>query len=386
MLVALLLPAIQAAREAARRTQCNSNLKNISLALQNYHDTYKTFSMGNMHSGNNPLSVPLNTETPQGIGPSWWFGTLPFLEQRNIYDRINSVRPQPAATYNGLGQGKPGITNGQLQNTLQRLVPDYMRCPSSPLPVMETAGGNICLPSYTGIAGGLDIPNTPTGSPFYTNQAWGLPTSSRTYVNAYVVQVGNANALMSESGMLPAGKHVGIRDCTDGTSNTMIVGEQSDWLRSDDPAISIMYHGDSSWTGEGTVDKRGGWLSGTECHLSPGVFFATGGQTPPQPLDPPSRSQLGDATPVWPGKVVHNITTIRYKPDLKRCLAGGNGPAPGCDEKQPDGHNNPLQSPHPGGLLVAFVDGSVQFVSGTTDLAVLLRLAIRDDGQNVRLD
>ena len=50
------------------------------------------------------------------------------------------------------------------------------------------------------------------------------------------------------------------------------------------------------------------------------------------------------------------------------------------------GINNPLQSPHPGGILVAFVDGSVQFISNTTELAVLLRIAIRDDGQNVRFE
>jgi prepilin-type processing-associated H-X9-DG protein len=77
--------------------------------------------------------------------------------------------------------------------------------------------------------------------------------------------------------------------------------------------------------------------------------------------------------------------------DLKRVIDGttsGGGGAPGCSESHISGQgvNNPLQSPHPGGVLVAMVDGSVQFISGTTDLAVFLRLAIRDDGQNVKLD
>ena len=78
----------------------------------------------------------------------------------------------------------------------------------------------------------------------------------------------------------------------------------------------------------------------------------------------------------------YNITTVRYMPDEKRVL--GATAYPGCNEDH--GINNPLQSPHPGGLLVTLVDGSVQFVTATVDLGVLLRLAIRDDSQNVKLD
>ena len=58
VLVALLLPAVSASREAARRTQCNNNLKNIVLSLQNYHDTFRLFPMGAMHSGPNPGGDP----------------------------------------------------------------------------------------------------------------------------------------------------------------------------------------------------------------------------------------------------------------------------------------------------------------------------------------
>jgi prepilin-type N-terminal cleavage/methylation domain-containing protein len=151
ILVALLLPAIQAAREAARRTQCNNNLKNIGMGLWNYHDTYKTFPMGVMRK-----------QIPQGnlsiMGPSWQYGILPFMEQRNIYDKIAQLGraggPQAPAP--------PGF-NANFLNTniagrpLEKLVPDYMRCPSSPLPVMETQTGPICLSTYTGIAGGTDI-------------------------------------------------------------------------------------------------------------------------------------------------------------------------------------------------------------------------------------
>ncbi|HPM81686.1 MAG TPA: DUF1559 domain-containing protein, partial [Candidatus Anammoximicrobium sp.] len=68
ILVALLLPAIQAAREAARRTQCTNNLKQIALSLQNYHDTYKVLPMAGAGTSNGSWGV------------SWWATILPFTE------------------------------------------------------------------------------------------------------------------------------------------------------------------------------------------------------------------------------------------------------------------------------------------------------------------
>jgi prepilin-type processing-associated H-X9-DG protein len=113
----------------------------------------------------------------------------------------------------------------------------------------------------------------------------------------------------------------------------------------------------------GGTGPGGGWLSGT------------------RRVDPVPKVDTPGGPPAAWGADCWNITTVRYPPNLKRVM--GAKPLPGCSDNH--GINNPLQSPHPGGLLVAFVDGSVQFISGTTDLAVLLRLAIRNDGQPVVL-
>ena len=83
ILIALLLPAIQAAREAVKRVQCGNNLKQIGLALHNYHDRYKTFPAGltsvNQWPGNDPQSI------------SWAVLILPFLEEQALFDQAGKL-------------------------------------------------------------------------------------------------------------------------------------------------------------------------------------------------------------------------------------------------------------------------------------------------------
>jgi len=82
VLIALLLPAVQAAREAARRAQCTNNMKQLGLALHNYHDSVGAFPIGRMGIG-------YDYSPQRGQRRTWAFSTLPFFEQNNLFNAIN---------------------------------------------------------------------------------------------------------------------------------------------------------------------------------------------------------------------------------------------------------------------------------------------------------
>src|SRR5271157_1054118 len=89
ILIALLLPAVQSAREAARRAQCANHLKQLGLAIHNYHDVQQRFPPG---------SFPVYYKLPYtfinyGAGGNWHVSLLPFMEQQTIYDKINISHP-----------------------------------------------------------------------------------------------------------------------------------------------------------------------------------------------------------------------------------------------------------------------------------------------------
>src|SRR6476646_8569805 len=90
VLVALLLPAVQAAREAARRMQCSNHLKQIGLALQNYHDTFQSLPYGARARFVNTSSSNTFPGGVQTYGPSWYVGILPFAEQKPLSDLIEA--------------------------------------------------------------------------------------------------------------------------------------------------------------------------------------------------------------------------------------------------------------------------------------------------------
>ena len=103
ILVALLLPAVQAAREAARRMQCGNNLKQIALALHNYHDTYKFFPPGGITEGNCCSRLS---------GGTWTLFILPFAENQPLHDQYTFGGVSPPATT----PAPPGYTNADHYN------------------------------------------------------------------------------------------------------------------------------------------------------------------------------------------------------------------------------------------------------------------------------
>jgi prepilin-type N-terminal cleavage/methylation domain-containing protein len=127
ILIALLLPAVQQAREAARRTQCKNNLKQLGIAIHNYHDTYNRFPQ-----------LTFGTEAPTGAGQwgSEWRGNsvhtmlLPYVEQANIYSRYDLNRFWDA--------NQAGNVNRTLGQTK---IPAFL-CPSDPGIITNGDGGN----------------------------------------------------------------------------------------------------------------------------------------------------------------------------------------------------------------------------------------------------
>jgi prepilin-type N-terminal cleavage/methylation domain-containing protein len=196
ILIALLLPAVQAARESARRTQCSNNLRQIGLALHTYENAAKTLPPGGLHTASG------------GYGHSWWVRILPNIEQDALYTQFDFQ-----SNYTGWVGGDAWGGNRKNRELLRGKMFSWMYCPSSTLPklalnVPEHDFANIMSPTYTGVAGAKDHPTTKNKNP-----------------------VQGVDGKISSGGVLIMLQAVPVGDITDGTSNTLAVVEQSDFCR-----------------------------------------------------------------------------------------------------------------------------------------------------------
>tara|TARA_R110002095_G_scaffold154158_2_gene133990 strand:+ start:1241 stop:2125 length:885 start_codon:yes stop_codon:yes gene_type:complete len=182
ILIALLLPAVQQAREAARRSSCKNNLKQIGIAMHNYHDVHRTLPPG--YLDDDPLA---NVTNHNLLG--WGTFILPYIEQSALYDSIAAVGgfDNNWTTISAMTTASATVPTPYSKVSLSTYI-----CPSDPMGGINTDLSNYGKSNYTGVAG-----NT------YRSTATAIPTGSF-YDNS----------------------KVSFRDYRDGLSNTIIIGER----------------------------------------------------------------------------------------------------------------------------------------------------------------
>lgn len=306
ILVGLLLPAVQAAREAARRMSCSNNMKQIGLAMHNYHDVHRTF----------PVGAFFNSR-----GSNWRALILPFIEETAAHDQIDF---ESGSFWAHSGP----FTNNDVLRTLR--VAGYV-CPSSPhgatniadIPLSRYSTTDITsmVMDYVGVSGATPDLSGRTDACTADNIV-----SGGTYCN---------------NGMMMAHYNKRFRDCTDGTSSTLIIAEQSGNVNGK----------------EASANPLGGWHG----------WVNNSGE---QMLENTSLSSFSSLAAYAGG-----ITTVRYSPN-----AFWKSGAPSSSSSQYE-VNTILNSFHPGGIHGLLTDGAVRFISETIELETMLKLSIRDDGQ-----
>ena len=286
-LIALLLPAVQSAREAARRAQCSNNLKQIGLAMHSYHASHDVFPPGYITGTQTP--APDSPET----GPGWGWGTMLLnnLEQPALYNSVNF----PLA-----------ITDPASQ-TARTVSLSVFLCPSStgaigPITLRDAAGitlvGDLSPGQYVASAGQLELDEFPA----------------------------------QNNGVFYRNSRVALRDISDGTGQTLMLGERSRNLC------------DATWVGaipSLVVCTNPAWRV-RDCATSNVMVLANTGPWPDEPWVKVPNHKGAKADDYW--------------------------------------------SMHPGGCNFLFGDGSIRFVKESINPTVFSSLATRAGGEVVGAD
>lgn len=208
VLVSLLLPAVQQAREAARRTQCKNNLKQIGLAFHNYHDVYGTFPPGFITK--NPVvnsGGGVSTLIERGMW-SWGASILPFIDQASLYQTLNV--------------GTSSLDQQLVANRAAMTTPlGAFRCASDTGPGLNNFDDTIAT---TNSADQYDAHVTSDGT-----DRIAIALSNYVYVSGPSDSTSPAvcpSMYGPPSGIGYNSSKVGVRDITDGTTNVLMIGER----------------------------------------------------------------------------------------------------------------------------------------------------------------
>jgi hypothetical protein len=327
LLIALLLPAVQAVREAARRMSCSNNLKQQAIGIHNFVDANR---------GRFPAATARGDAYSFGHGSSLWLRLLPFVEYADLYSRVNA-------------DGNLWLKTGGFNQTDAHV----------------RALSGVRVPVYSCASSQVDstlLNDTRTG---------GTPTTYSAQRGSYVPICGaidgtprdntNADGPVAGSGVFGpvnldgSNRNTGRRtkDITDGLSKTLMVGEQSDFSVNKQDQIRT-HSGRAIWMGK---------------NFNAVVTGSNGSYT----VDVASTG-----TKVSGDTRCFGMTTVGFAINMKGLInassgsPGTNGVAANC--------NTPIQSSHPGGAMVSFADGAVVFLNENLALQTLFDLANGNDG------
>jgi len=326
ILIALLLPAVQQAREAARRTQCRNNLKQLGLALHNYHDNFLQFP--NSHYGNN-----------EGL-PGAWRGfsahamVLPYMDQAPLYNGFDfNLRIDQAPNYPAAGASYLGIMTK---------LPAF-RCPSDSQYPTYTIGGG-----WTGSGPGINY-----------------PVSCGPTIGGWQTQGGYALQVVEEIGFVGYRKRVAMSDIRDGTSNTIAASEACTGNHNTavyDIRQSVIRNQPFPAGATGTFWTKAQLDAyGTQCLSGTGNIHGTGRQQWANGID---------------GQTMFNTmnTPNSSNPDCQVCNT--------CSWFDSQGMFT-ARSRHTGGVHTLMGDGAVRFVSDNVDLLTWQASGGINDGKTV---
>jgi type II secretory pathway pseudopilin PulG len=327
ILIALLLPAVQAAREAARRVQCSNNLKQIGLALHNYHSATGEFPPAATWPAGSDMDAAGNAD----IGPNWVILVLPYMEQQNLRDAFDltlpitdAVNAAPRGANIGTmlcpsDSGEEGPFNGSGDATLAHYGDGWARGNYG----VNAGLGMLSASAHCGDIGG-----------------GGCSGQEQYWINNLIKGVMTANLTTS------------IKDIHDGTSNTFMAWE----IR----------------RGLSDVDIRGVWAipgAGPSAVAAHGYFGDARGpnvsliQSDDIPGCTAARNAVGG--------------DVRLTELGMGCCA--------CAESNPNRQAAP-RSLHPGGVQGVLCDGSVRFVSDFIDVSTTWTVASTWDKLNLSAD